>query len=56
MYLGTIQSIVIINIDGIVNLNFVPYSTNATNLDGESVQTPGTQEGCVGKFSVVVLI
>ena len=44
------------NIDGVVKFNFVPFSTNATKLDGESVRTPGTQQGCVGKFSVVVLI
>ena len=43
-------------IDGVGKFNFVPFSTNATKLDRESVRTPGTQQGCVGKFSVVVLI
>ena len=43
-------------IDGVVKFNFVSFSTNATNLDRESVGTPRTQLGSVGKFSVVVLI
>ena len=41
---------------GIVKFNFVSFSTNTTNLDKKSVQTPRTQPGCVGKFSVVTLI
>ena len=45
-----------LGIDGVGKFNFVPFSTNATNLDRKSVRTPGTQRGCVGKVSVVVLI
>ena len=34
----------------------VTYCTNSTKLDKISVRMARTQPGCVGKFSVVVLI
>ena len=55
-YKTVVVSILKKAINGVVKFNFVPFLMNATKLDRESVRTPGTQQGCVGKFSVVVLI
>ena len=48
--------LLLIGIFGIVDFDFVPFSTNAMNLDEMYVRMPGTQPGSVGKLSVVLIV
>ena len=58
MGFGTLLTMELLNIFTLASVlaKNVTYCTNSTKLDKISVRMARTQPGCVGKFSVVVLI